>query len=207
MTTTVTVSLADFATRLRRLGPSMQRHLVRGLRAGALAVRAGVVEAIAETSPYPPVDTGVYRSAFEIERLSNGARVENRVLHAEQIEIGRRPGPVPLQPILEWVKRKRLYETELRAVLASLRGEHRTERARLRARLKGSDIEHSELRALRREQRNDAIEEAARRVAFAIARKIAQRGFLPRYPMRRALEHNRRDIELAILAALEEVQP
>jgi hypothetical protein len=207
MTTTVHVTLADFAQRLRRLGPEMQRSIVRGLRAGAKRVRAGVAQSIAETQPHPPVDTGVYRAAFEVDSLSNGARVENRVLHAELMEVGRRPGPVPLQPIAEWVKRKRLYEDELQRVLASRRSEHRSERATLRASVRGTDSERSSMRALRRRQRNDAIDEAVKRVAFVIRRKIAREGFAPRFPMRRALEDNRRDIELAILAAIDELEP
>lgn len=207
MTTTVTVTLEDLARRLRRLGPEMRRSIVRGLRAGAKRVRAGVAQSIAETRPHPPVDTGVYRAAFDIESIPDGARVENRVLHAEEIEIGRRPGPVPLQPILEWVKRKGLYEDELRRVLSSRKESHRIERANLRRLVEGTESERAEMNRLRRRQRNDAIEEAARRVAFLIRRKIAREGFAPRFPMRRALEENQRDIELAILAALEEVHP
>ena len=207
MTTTVTVTLEDFARRIRRLGPEMHRSIVRGLRAGAKRVRAGVAQSIAETRPHPPVDTGVYRAAFEVESLPEGARVENRVLHAEEIEVGRRPGPVPLGPILDWVKRKRLYEEELRRVLASRKAEDRIERANLRAVVKGTGSERTEMNRLRRRQRSDAIEEAARRVAFLIRRKIAREGFAPRFPMRRALEDNRRDIELAIVAALEEAHP
>jgi hypothetical protein len=207
MTTTVTVTLSEFARRVRTLGPRMRRHTVRGLRTGAKRLGAAVAEAIAETRPFVPVDTGVYAAAFEIERLSNGARVENRALHAQDIEIGRRPGPVPLAPILAWVKRKRLYENELRDVLADRRESHRMERANLRGIVRGTEAERGEMNALRRRQRRDAIEEAAKRVAFRIRRKIAREGYAPRFPVRRGLQASAREIELAILAALDEIEP
>jgi hypothetical protein len=142
-------------------------------------VRGNVARAIAAVRPFPPVDTGAYRAAFEVERVANGARVENRVPYAAAIEIGRLPGPVPLAPILAWVKRKRLYEAELRRRGGVVRGRGRAE----------------------------AIDAAALRVAMAIRRKLQEHGMAPRWVLRRALARSRAEVELAIRAALEGVRP
>jgi hypothetical protein len=207
MTTTVAISVPDFARRIRSLAPRMEREIVRGLRRGALRVRAAVAEAIATTRPYAPVDRGIYAASFQIERLAQGARVESGVLQAEMIEVGRRPGPVPLAPILAWVKRKRIYENELQRVLGERGERHRSERAILRDLTRGTDSARGELASLRRRQRREAVDEAAMRVAVAIRAKIQREGFAPRFPMRRGLAASARDVELAILFALDRMGP
>jgi hypothetical protein len=207
MTTTVAITLPDFARRIRTLAPRMEREIVRGLRAGALRVRTAVAHAIATTTPHPPVDTELLAASFQIERLAQGARVESGVLHAEMIEVGRRPGPVPLAPILAWVRRKRLYENELQRILGERGERHRSERAILRDLTRGTSAARGEMSALRRRQRRDAVDEAAMRVAIAIRAKIQREGYAPRFPMRRALIASAPDVERAVLAVLDRMEP
>lgn len=77
-----------------------QRTLVRGYR---LAAERARVEAIKAT----PVDQGEARRGWEVVKLGDEVQLRNDTIHAEVLELGRRPGqtPPPLAPILEWVYR------------------------------------------------------------------------------------------------------
>lgn len=77
-----------------------QRTLVRGYR---LAAERARVEAIKAT----PVDQGEARRGWEVVKLADEVQLRNDTIHAEVLELGRRPGqtPPPLAPILEWVYR------------------------------------------------------------------------------------------------------
>jgi hypothetical protein len=61
--------------------------------------------------------------------------------------------------------------------------------------------------ALRRRQRRDAVDEATMRVAIAIRAKIQREGYAPRFPMRRALIASAPDVERAVLAVLDRMEP
>ena len=78
-----------------------QRRILTGLKLGAERAR---VEAIRAT----PVDQGEARRAWEVKTLgTDEVQLRNDTVHAEVLELGRRPGrtPPPLGPILEWVYR------------------------------------------------------------------------------------------------------
>jgi hypothetical protein len=108
------IPIRAFGGKLRGLEGRLSKAMLRGMRAAAIVLRAGLEETIAGTSP-PPVDTGAYRAAWNITRTEQGARVGNESLQALFVEIGRRPGPVSAagyQNLIDWVRRKGLATDE-----------------------------------------------------------------------------------------------
>lgn len=76
--------------------------------AAALRGRTIVVATIGATTPYPPVDRGVFRASFKAERAPDGATLFSDAPHAAFVEYGCRPHWAPLAPLLAWVKRRGL---------------------------------------------------------------------------------------------------
>lgn len=94
-----------------------QRLIVTGFK---LAAERARVEAIQAT----PVDQGEARRGWEVKKVgADEVQLRNDTIHAEVLELGRRPGrtPPPLAPILEWVYRHadELGVGNARSVLAS----------------------------------------------------------------------------------------
>lgn len=90
--------------RIRNVG----RASLRACYAAALRGRTIIMETIAATTPYPPVDRGSFRASFRAAREPDGASLYSDAPHAAFIEYGCRPHWPPLAPILAWVKRKKL---------------------------------------------------------------------------------------------------
>lgn len=65
-----------------------------------------VVQQIAATVPYQPVDTGHLRGSFVVKRLAIGAELYSTAPHAAYIEFGTRPHWVPLDVLRAWASRK-----------------------------------------------------------------------------------------------------
>lgn len=93
--------------------PGLLRQRFRGdtkaLRAAATDATAfGVREAVRITDALDLVDQSHYKQSWKQRPLPNGSELRNDAPHAPVLEHGRRPnrpGP-PIEPILEWVKRK-----------------------------------------------------------------------------------------------------
>ena len=56
--------------------------------------------------PFPAVDRGIYREAWTVENIPDGAILFNPAPHAAAVEFGSRPFTPPYSVILEWVIRK-----------------------------------------------------------------------------------------------------
>lgn len=163
MTQRLTIRLEDLPKHLEALGPKIKRAVQRGLVGAAIKVRSELETTIAESDP-PPVNTGEFRAGWRVTMTKTGALVGNATPQSVWTERGRQPGPVSAEgrrAIALWVKRKGLAHRMLDA-----EGRGRTASGRYRK----SDVD-----------------EAADRLAFVIARKIAERGYPPRWPLRRAL--------------------
>ncbi|MBI2391506.1 MAG: hypothetical protein HYV09_18090 [Deltaproteobacteria bacterium] len=182
------ITIDQLGPELRALARKMPDRVRKGLREGALAVIAQVQKEIATTKPHQPEDTGAYAAAWRKRNTKDGAIVLNSMPQALWIERGRRPGPVSSTHLLDWVRRKRLYLDVLPKVLA----EHKAGKIQLERRGKRGSVHRS------------AVDEACKRVAFLIARKLAKEGYTPRYPLRRALEHSKKPIADAIARAMKE---
>lgn len=153
-----TVSPGGFAAALRRLAKDIPAGVERAMDDAALELRGSLVQdAIASTSPQP-VDRAQYKGGWRKRRVKGGAIVYNATKQALWIERGRGPGPVPLKPILAWVKRKGL-------------GGATTGRKGLRRGKGGRFIE----------------DPGTLNLARAIQQKIMKRGIKPRWVLRRAV--------------------
>jgi hypothetical protein len=99
------------------------------------------------------VDTGRLKSSFIVEPLANGALLANAAPYFDVMDQGRRAGGKlpPLEPILQWVLRKRLLKT-------------RTGTGRTRASV----------------NRSAKLLKEAKGLAFVIRRSIARKGIAPR---------------------------
>lgn len=64
------------------------------------------VRQIGLVEPFVPVDTGLMRGSYRVERVAGGAVVENTAPHAAVMEYGRKPGNAPWRPLFEWAMRK-----------------------------------------------------------------------------------------------------
>lgn len=80
-----------------------------GLRAAASKSQQYITSTgIEQAQPYPPVDRGMYRRAWKVQRTPEGAKLYNSMPYAAIIEYGRRPGGrlPPVDILAEWVRRK-----------------------------------------------------------------------------------------------------
>lgn len=134
------ITLTQLGQVVTTLDSRLRRGIVRGLQASAMRFEGIVVEEIDNAEPYPAVDTGGLRQSVDRTNLPDGSIVAVKAPHAAVIEHGSRPHFPPINPLVEWVKRKGMAKDE----------------------------------------------EEARRIAHAIARKIAERGTEPRHFMAKA---------------------
>lgn len=160
---------AGFADALRRHGEQIPRAVERGMvDAGAQLKGSLVQREIAAASPQP-VDQGQYKAAWVLQEVEGGAVVGNTTKQALWVERGRAPGPVPFQPILEWVRRKGFVRAAVKAAKKAMGPLKRDSKGRFLGASK-TEIEQAEVVA-----------------ALAIQRKIEQQGVEPRWPLRKAI--------------------
>jgi hypothetical protein len=105
---------------VEKLGEDGEAAVIRGLQDATLRLQAFVPEAIAETTPYPPQDTGELTRSAHSELSDRGGFVIVDAPHASHMEYGTRPHFPPLQPIKDWVLRKGIADTEEEADQAAL---------------------------------------------------------------------------------------
>jgi hypothetical protein len=162
ITTPYIVSLKDFAQKVKRFGDQMEEAAIRGIQSAGLRLETMIPEAIQDTSPDPPIDTGALMGSHYTEFTPRGAIVGVDAPHAPFMENGTRPHRPPFQPIADWAYRKGLIDIEL------------TE----------EDIEadYSDEEELGKEVKK------ASGIVFGIIGKIAKEGIEPRHFMKRAVE-------------------
>lgn len=102
------VSLEEFAGLAGPLGSELTQAAVRGLRSAAMRLEGQVVEQIDTARPAPAVATGEMRGSVTTERVDDGAVVDVRAPHAVFVEEGARPHFPPIQPLIDWVRTKRI---------------------------------------------------------------------------------------------------
>lgn len=110
---TTVIDLRDSAKMVDGLRAKRREAAIRGVRrAAAKGLRVLTTKIIPSRNP-KPVDRGVYRAAWKLESLPNGAAIYNDEPHAKFIEYGVRAANVRIsaamiQALTEWVLRKRL---------------------------------------------------------------------------------------------------
>jgi hypothetical protein len=83
---------------------AMRKAMIKTARFGITAVQ----KTIRQTDP-KPYAFGTYSQSWAIQKTKTGAIFGSSAKHSIFVEVGRRPGRMPpLEPILEWVRIKRL---------------------------------------------------------------------------------------------------
>ncbi len=100
------LTLDQFAVELGKLPRQLEGAIIKGLRSAAARGVSEVVQAIHTTSPFPPIDTGRLARSVEHSDLPRGGRLMVDAPHAAVMEWGARPFWPPLQPLIDWAKRK-----------------------------------------------------------------------------------------------------
>lgn len=96
---TIRVDLKDLSKKFDEASEEIKAAMVRGLESG---VMRGQVIVMKES----PVDTGLYRSSWQTQKIADGhMQLGNSAPHAPAIEFGTRPHKPPLAPLLAWAKR------------------------------------------------------------------------------------------------------
>lgn len=107
-----TVSLARLAAIIDDMPKRQRQAAVRGARSAAKRLVALTADAIADTSPYPPEDTGELKHSIRATNTKDGATVTVDAPHAPFMEWGTRPHRPPLGPLADWAYRKGIADDE-----------------------------------------------------------------------------------------------
>lgn len=151
---------------VRKAGPRAQLELVKAMERSVTAIERDAKRNIRANKTLATGD--LWRSISRAVVATAGrvvGTVGSRVTQSRFIEEGRGPGPVPIAPIIAWVKRKGL-----------VRGTTKANGAR----------------GANRVNKNTVAQET--RVAYAIARKIAAHGYKARPFMSPAWQANRANV-------------
>lgn len=107
------VTVPEFARKVRDLGGDMKTAVQMGMVKAAQRLEGYVVQEIDAAQPYPAVDRGTLRNSVETRTTAKGTiTVAITAPHAPYIEDGTRPFWPPLQPLIDWVRRKGLADGE-----------------------------------------------------------------------------------------------
>lgn len=163
--------------------------------------------ALVKTNKAKAVHLGAFKLGWKVEISGDGASVVNDVLYAGVIEFGRRPnrpGP-PLEPIVEWVRRK-LFADQSRRSGMTRSGPRKRGRSGVTKRLMRAAKKLLRrvvrwikgklgIKGAKREQVPKPAEQTAEereaqimQIAIAIRWKIHHRGTAPRFILRDALK-------------------
>lgn len=157
---------------IERLSEGLAWLIRQQLLADQETLRSKIVPAVAHavlakalqgTNKVGAVHLGAFKLGWRVDEAPNGADVVNDVLYAGVIELGRRPGRPgpPLEPILEWVRRK-LLKNNPGALTSGMKKKVRLTPERREALTKG--------------------------LAIAIQRSIHKKGTKPRFILRDAIK-------------------
>lgn len=102
---TIEIGLDQLPRELRRVVPAVKKASKLAAWHTAKAAVAVIKETSAGTNPRPTA-SGAYERAWKARKTKDSAVVENKTVHALLVEIGRRPGPAPLSPLLKWARYK-----------------------------------------------------------------------------------------------------
>lgn len=78
----------------------------RGLFRAAQQGKNIAIQAIRNTKPRPPIDTGELVSSYVVKKQGTGWVLRNTAPHAVFMEFGTKPHTPPFAPLLAWARRK-----------------------------------------------------------------------------------------------------
>lgn len=103
---------SQMSTVMRRVTKSLGGAAVKAMREAAYVGKARAVQSIDEVPQFnsdvktPPVDLGQMRSSYKVDRVADGAILENVAPHAAHQEFGTRPFTPNPATLRAWAKRK-----------------------------------------------------------------------------------------------------
>lgn len=100
------VPLGKFSAIVQALPDKLNQAAINGARKAAARLVVLVEYQIRNAQPFPLVDRGSLVQQTNLTLTPTGAIVRNDAPHAAPQEYGSRPFSAPLQPLLEWAKRK-----------------------------------------------------------------------------------------------------
>lgn len=121
------VDLSGFANQLGQLPNKLETAIVRGLRSAAMrgvhATVANIGTRNDRTGAPPAVDEGTLMRSVSSHSILKGAMITVDAPHAAFMEYGTRPHTPPLQPLVDWAKRKfGVDEKRAKAIAWAVRG-------------------------------------------------------------------------------------
>lgn len=163
------------------LSLASQQHreaCLRGLRKGAALSHGRVIQRTSTAKPYPAVDTGRYKNSWVWMATDDGAVLFNDSPQAGPLELGVRPGRIPLPDkgngklapfpsLVQWARRK-FANKQIRKASGARKGA--SDAARSRAVARGI-------------QREKDVDDLAFAIAVAVQRKLHFRGMAARRVM------------------------
>ena len=110
----VKISLTDAISYFDKNGPlalEMRAAAIKGIFSAALRAKRDIVTKVIPEKDPKPVDRGIYRAGWQVEKLKDGAAIYNATLYAAAIEYGVSAGNVVFsnkfqKALAEWVQRK-----------------------------------------------------------------------------------------------------
>ena len=104
-----TISTSQFSKWLdEEMLPGLEEALILGCQEAGAYMEGQVVQSIVSHKPWPLVDRGTMKASVRSYPIKTGAIVEVTAPQAKFMEYGARPHMPPIEPIKEWVLRKRL---------------------------------------------------------------------------------------------------
>lgn len=93
------------------LAKELRGAALKGLYSAALRAKRDIVSKVIPSKDPKPIDRGIYRAAWQVDKLKNGALISNSAPHAAMIEFGVAGGKVVIgtkaqMALAEWVQRK-----------------------------------------------------------------------------------------------------
>lgn len=215
-----TVSPGGLADALRRLSEAVPEAVERAMVDGGMMLQGRLIQKeIAASTPHQPVDQGQYKASFQLTETEGGCVVGSTAKHSVWIERGRKPGPVPLAPIVEWVKRKGLAKRAIKAARMAARAARKgvsppkpalpavsPHAPAMPDQPKHKGVGDAMKKAERAAAAAKAIDDEAERIAINIARKIKLFGIKPHWVVRRAITALGPKMPSIIKRAIREVQ-
>lgn len=175
---------------------------------------AVLAKALQGTNKAGAVHLGAFKLGWRVAETADGADVVNDVLYAGVIELGRRPGRPgpPLEPIVEWVRRKLFADQSRPSGVTRSGGSKRPRREKLITKIKklirrlvrrvksalgikGAKKKRGERKAKQTPAQRDA---EIMRIAIAIRWKIHHKGTKPRFILRDATKVAPRALAAAV---------
>lgn len=174
-------TMATIGPELRRTQRRIQKAVVDGCRHAAVLSRNDVILSIVTTKPHAPVDTGELArvSSWPITPIVEGGKtvgysLESTLIQASVMEYGTRPFWPPLDPLIQWAKRK------MRGKPMPLPRRERNEApGRKTSRGESAERPKGSTKTRKRFKRKQ-VRKQAERMAQSVRYAISQRGIAPR---------------------------